>query len=99
MGASGEVSPPNYFSNKVDSSKFNLLTFFPKIFYAQFRHFMNMYFLVLALVQLIPVFRIGFLTPHLMPLAIIMFVSCIRELIDEYQRRQKDSAINNEVFT
>jgi hypothetical protein len=55
----GAVFPPNYITNAVDNARFNWLTFFPLVFFHQFKHFLNLYFLAIALMQLIPVLRVG----------------------------------------
>lgn len=57
----GMVLPPNYLSNKVDNTKYNCLTFIPMVFFHQFKHFLNFYFLLIALSQFVPALRVGFL--------------------------------------
>lgn len=57
-----------------------------------------MYFLTIALLELIPALRVGFLMTYWNPIVIIMVVSCVKELIDEIQRRKKDKSINSEIY-
>lgn len=95
----GSVCPPNYVSNKADNSKYNFLTFIPGVFYHQFKHFLNFYFLLIALLQFIPSLRVGFLITYITPIAIILTVSYIKEFWDELQRKRKDEAFNSELFT
>jgi len=47
--------PPNVVSNQ----KYSLLSFIPVILWEQFRFFFNLYFLMVALSQLIPVLQVG----------------------------------------
>ncbi|KOB70321.1 putative cation-transporting atpase, partial [Operophtera brumata] len=49
--------PPNYVCNQ----KYNIFTFLPLVLFEQFRFFLNLYFLVMALSQFIPGIRIGYL--------------------------------------
>jgi phospholipid-translocating ATPase len=52
--------PSNYFPpNVVSNQKYSLISFIPVILYEQFRFFFNLYFLVVALSQLIPVLQVG----------------------------------------
>ena len=95
----GTVYPPNYVSNKADNSKYNFLTFIPMVFYNQFKHFLNFYFLLIAMLQFIPALRVGFLITYITPIAIILTISYIKEFWDELQRKRKDEAFNSELFT
>ena len=45
--------------NIVRNQKYNLFTFFPIVFYEQFKFFFNLYFLLVALSQFIPALKIG----------------------------------------
>lgn len=56
-----QVFPKNYISNKIDNTKYNFFTFLPLVFFHQFKHFLNLYFLAIALMQLIPVLQVGLL--------------------------------------
>lgn len=47
--------PPNVVSNQ----KYSLWSFIPVILWEQFRFFFNLYFLIVALSQLIPVLQVG----------------------------------------
>lgn len=58
----GHVAPPTFITNKIDNSKATVLTFVPRIFWNNFKHFLNFYFLVLAVLQFFPVFQVGLLT-------------------------------------
>lgn len=43
----------------VRNQKYNVFTFLPLVFYEQFKFFFNLYFLLVALSQLIPPLKIG----------------------------------------
>lgn len=93
------VSPSTFFSNKVDNSKSNFLTFLPRVFFNNFKHFLNLYFLVLCVLQFFPVFQVGYLVSYVLPIVIILAVSVVRDFIDERQIRRKDEALNSERYT
>ncbi len=47
--------PPNVLRNQ----KYSVVTFFPLVFYEQFKFFFNLYFLLVALSQFVPALKIG----------------------------------------
>lgn len=49
----GSVEPENTQNNLVKNTKYNIITFIPKVLYNQFKFFFNLFFLVTALTQLI----------------------------------------------
>ena len=55
----GIVYPRIYLNNKIDNSKYNFITFLPLVFFNQFKYFLNLYFLVIALMQFIPILQVG----------------------------------------
>ena len=67
--------PPNVIRNQ----KYNLISFFPKVLFEQFRFFLNFYFLIMALSQFIPDVKIGYLYTYWGPLAFVIIVTVIRE--------------------
>ena len=94
----GLVVPECFMSNKIDNSKANILTFIPRIIYNNFKHFINLYFLVLAILQFFPPFKVGFLIAYILPIGIILLISFIKDFIDERQIRKKDEALNSELY-
>lgn len=82
-------------SNKVVTTKYNLLTFLPFSLFIQFRRVSNIYFLIIAVLQSIP--QISPLQPFtaIAPLVFVLGVSMIREGIEDYLRYKSDKEINN----
>ncbi|CAH8514438.1 unnamed protein product [Schistosoma mattheei] len=86
----------NYCKNNISTAKYNFLTFLPKFVTEQFRRYANIFFLVIALLQQIPgVSPTGRFTT-LVPLCIILTVSAIKEVIEDFRRHRADDATNNE---
>ncbi|CAI8041365.1 Probable phospholipid-transporting ATPase IIB, partial [Geodia barretti] len=86
-------------SNRICNQKFNVVTFLPLVLFQQFRFFLNLYFLVIALTQFIPTLRIGFLYTYWGPLGFVLAVTTIRELLDDFKRFLRDMEVNNQRFT
>lgn len=87
-----------YPSNEVSNAKYNAFTFLPTLLYEQFKFFYNLYFLVVALSQAVPVLRIGYLSSYIVPLAFVLTVTMTKEAIDDIQRRRRDRESNNELY-
>ncbi|CAH8539470.1 unnamed protein product [Schistosoma margrebowiei] len=86
----------NYCKNNISTAKYNFITFLPKFVTEQFRRYANIFFLVIALLQQIPgVSPTGRFTT-LVPLCIILTVSAIKEVIEDFRRHRADDATNNE---
>ncbi|CAH8494750.1 unnamed protein product [Schistosoma turkestanicum] len=94
-----QVNKPQLVSfckNDISTAKYNFLTFLPKFLIEQFRRYANIFFLVIALLQQIPgVSPTGRFTT-LVPLCIILTVSAIKEMIEDFRRHRADDATNNE---
>lgn len=103
LGEERYVSPRNhsnrsYVSNAVSNAKYNPITFIPVILYEQFKFFFNLYFLLVALSQIVPQLRIGFLSSYIVPLAFVLTVTMMKEASDDIARRRRDLEQNNELY-
>ncbi|RXW18096.1 hypothetical protein EST38_g7764 [Candolleomyces aberdarensis] len=86
--------PPNIVRNQ----KYNIFTFFPVVFYEQFKFFFNLYFLLVALSQFVPALKIGFIVTYIAPLAFVLFVTIGKEAYDDYKRHQRDKEANSQRY-
>lgn len=57
--------PPNIVRNQ----KYNVVSFLPIVLYEQFKFFFNLYFLLVAVSQIVPALRIGWFRQVLLPLS------------------------------
>jgi magnesium-transporting ATPase (P-type) len=74
---------PKYGSNRISTSKYNILTFLFIFLYEQFRKFSNIFFLAVSLIQQVPdVSPTGKFTT-LVPLIFILSVSAVKEIIED----------------
>lgn len=98
------ISPRNnkvknqYPTNSISNAKYNPITFIPIILYEQFKFFFNLYFLLVALSQIVPQLRIGYLSSYIVPLAFVLFVTMMKEATDDISRRRRDIEQNNELY-
>ena len=54
-------TPHGFSRNRVVNTKYTALTFVPKVLFEQFRYFMNLYFLLVAVSQFFPPLQLGLL--------------------------------------
>ncbi|KAF8856889.1 P-type ATPase-like protein [Acephala macrosclerotiorum] len=87
--------PPNAVSN----AKYTPVSFLPRTLYNEFSFFFNMYFLLVALSQVIPLLRIGYLSTYIVPLACVLAITLGKEAYDDIERRRRDSEANSEGYT
>ena len=95
----GQFPPPRYPPNAVSNAKYTAWSFLPRTLYNEFSFFFNMYFLLVALSQIIPPLRIGYLSTYVAPLAFVLAITLGKEAMDDIARRRRDSEANKEVYT
>jgi len=81
-------------SNAVITSKYNILTFLPKVIFFQFSRLANLYTLcivILCMFSFSPVGPISSFTP----LLVVIAVSCFKEFAEDIKRHKQDKEINN----
>jgi phospholipid-transporting ATPase len=88
-------SQNKYVDNHISTSKYNVITFLPKFLYEQFSKYANLFFLFTAILQQIPGISPTSRYTTIVPLAIVLMVSAIKEYIEDYRRKQSDAQLNN----
>ena len=81
-------------NNKISTTKYNLITFFPKSLLLQFTRLANIFFLFTAIIQSIPVISPLTSLTAIIPLIFVLGVSMIREFFEDWTRKTYDD-INN----
>ncbi|KAF1991080.1 phospholipid-translocating P-type ATPase [Aulographum hederae CBS 113979] len=84
-----------YVDNHVSTTKYNIITFLPKFLYEQFSKYANLFFLFTAILQQIPNISPTNRYTTIIPLAVVLTVSAIKELVEDYRRRQSDASLNH----
>ncbi|CAG9782712.1 unnamed protein product [Diatraea saccharalis] len=94
----GQLPDEEFPQNYVCNQKYNIITFLPLVLYEQFRFFLNMYFLVMAVSQFIPSIRIGYLYTYWGPLCFVLAVTLFREAVDDFRRYRRDKEVNRQRY-
>ena len=86
-----------YARNKIRTTKYTPLTFFPKNIALQFKNVANVYFLVLIILGFIDMF--GVTNPGLqtVPLIVIVVLTAIKDAVEDSQRTILDMEVNNTI--
>ena len=84
----------NYPNNTVLTSKYTLWNFLPLTIILQFKRYANIYFLVTAIIQCIPI--ISPLNPAtaIIPFVIVLAISIFREGLEDWKRHKEDAREN-----
>ena len=82
-------------ANRIKTSKYTLLNFIPKNLLIQFTKMANVFYLVIACLQVIPLISItGGRPVMLLPLAFVVVLSMIKDLSEDYKRHRSDRKEN-----
>lgn len=91
-------SPANaahkYVDNHISTAKYNIITFIPKFLFEQFSKYANLFFLFTACLQQIPNVTPTNRYTTIVPLIIVLIVSAVKELIEDFKRRSSDKSLN-----
>lgn len=85
-------------ANAVSNSRYNAWDFIPRTLYNEFKFFINLYFLLVAMSQILPALRIGYLSSYIVPLAGVLTITLGKEAWDDVSRRRRDAEANSEAF-
>lgn len=69
-----------------------------QVLFQQFKFFLNLYFLLMAISQFIPDIRIGYLYTYWGPLCFVLTVTIFREAIDDFRRYKRDKEVNAQKY-
>ena len=88
-------SANKWVDNHVSTAKYNDETFLPKFLYEQFSKYANLFFLFTAVLQQIPNISPTNRYTTIVPLAIVLLVSAIKELVEDFKRKSSDQSLNH----
>lgn len=97
--AIGQYQSSKFPPNAVSNAKYNAWSFLPLTLYNEFSFFYNLYFLLVALSQIIPPLRIGYLSTYVAPLAFVLLITLGKEALDDIARRKRDADANKAEYT
>uniref|UniRef100_A0A8B9FD43 ATPase phospholipid transporting 10B (putative) n=1 Tax=Amazona collaria TaxID=241587 RepID=A0A8B9FD43_9PSIT len=84
-----------YDSNKIKTTKYTILTFLPKNIYEQFHRFANIYFVVIALLNFVPIVNAFQPEVSMIPICVIMAITAIKDAWEDFRRFKLDKEINH----
>ncbi|OOF98234.1 hypothetical protein ASPCADRAFT_164638 [Aspergillus carbonarius ITEM 5010] len=84
-----------YVGNSIRSSRYSFWSFFPRQLFAQFTKLANFYFLIVAILQMIPGLSTTGSYTTLVPLLIFVAISMGKEGFDDWRRYRLDKEENN----
>jgi magnesium-transporting ATPase (P-type) len=84
-----------YANNWVSTSKYTIVTFIPKTLFEFFRVIANMYFLFISVIQLASTWSPTNPYTTAGPLVIVLFVSMIKQAIEDKKRHEADTVQNS----
>ena len=94
-----QTPPPDqiikFNSNEISTAKYSVITFLPKFLYEQFRRVANCFFLLIGLLQQIPVISPTGRWVTLIPFLMIEFVTALKEIFEDLLRHRQDDKTNN----
>ncbi|XP_046738468.1 probable phospholipid-transporting ATPase IIB isoform X1 [Diprion similis] len=85
-------------TNVIRNQKYNVITFLPLVLFQQFKFFLNLYFLIMAMSQFLPDIRIGYLYTYWGPLGFVLTVTICREAVDDFRRYKRDKEVNAQKY-
>ncbi|XVF11681.1 hypothetical protein REPUB_Repub08aG0048300 [Reevesia pubescens] len=84
----------NYGDNYVSSTKYTVVTFFPKSLFEQFRRVANFYFLICAILSFTPLSPYSAVS-NVLPLVVVIGATMGKEVIEDWRRKKQDIEVNN----
>jgi hypothetical protein len=91
-----ESSLKEFRSNKVQTSKYNFLTFLPLNLFYQFTKIANVYFAFQACLQMVPQISITYNNPTILSgLIPVVLISMFKDLFEDLKRKSEDNVENN----
>lgn len=83
-------------TNEISTSKYTFLNFLPKILYEHFQKTANIYFLIIAILQVIPEISYTDGKPIIaIPLVIVILISGLKDFFEDYKREIADREQNS----
>lgn len=84
----------SYKNNKIRTTKYSFLSFLPKNLFEQLHRFANVYFIFLAALNFVPVVEAFQAEISLVPILLVLTVTAIKDIWEDYRRFKSDHLIN-----
>ncbi|KAI8580635.1 hypothetical protein K450DRAFT_236545 [Umbelopsis ramanniana AG] len=94
INSSGLNEQQKFLHNRVFTAKYSPLTFLPKFLYIEFSKYANLFFLFISGIQQIPNVSPTSKWTTLIPLVIVLFITAIKELVEDWGVHRSDAEVN-----
>ncbi|CAF1301656.1 unnamed protein product [Adineta ricciae] len=84
-------------TNRIKTTRYNILTFIPKNLFEQFRRVANIYFAILIGLNWIPIVNALSKQVAFIPLTVILTITAIKDLVEDLKRWRSDAKINKQI--
>jgi magnesium-transporting ATPase (P-type) len=84
-------------SNEIRTAKYTIFNFIPKNLFEQFRRVANVYFLILIILQGIPIFSNTNIFLAASPLVSILLITAIKDAVEDWKRQKSDNLVNHSI--
>ncbi|KAL2621212.1 hypothetical protein R1flu_001417 [Riccia fluitans] len=81
--------------NKVRTSKYTFVSFFPRNLFEQFQRVAYIYFLIIVALNQIPALAVFGRTASIFPLAFVLIATALKDAYEDWGRHKSDSVENN----
>ena len=85
-------------TNRVSTSKYNALNFFPVTLLLQFQKITNLFYLACAIIQFFPQVNSSNPLATIIPLAFVVGLGMLREILADLKRWSLDRKSNNRLY-
>ncbi|CAA2988488.1 phospholipid-transporting ATPase 1 [Olea europaea subsp. europaea] len=81
--------------NSIRTGKYSILTFLPRNLFEQFHRVAYIYFLAIAILNQLPQLAVFGRGASILPLAIVLFVTAVKDAYEDFRRHRSDKIENN----
>lgn len=89
------MPPEPYAGNFIRTAKYTFYNFLVINLFEQFSRVANLYFLLIAVLQLVPGLSPTHWFTTVAPLLFVLLVNAVKEIFDDYYRHKSDDEVNN----
>ncbi|KAK6168454.1 hypothetical protein SNE40_020985 [Patella caerulea] len=89
-------SHPNhgYLSNKIQTTRYSVITFLPKNLFEQFHRYANLYFIFLVALNWVPEVNAFAKEITMLPVVFVLAVTAVKDAYEDFQRYRSDKKVN-----
>ncbi|CAN4111326.1 unnamed protein product [Withania somnifera] len=81
--------------NSIRTAKYSILTFLPRNLFEQFHRVAYIYFLLIAILNQLPMLAVFGRGASILPLAFVLLVTAVKDAYEDYRRHRSDRIENN----